>query len=143
MPEIKLKMRFDYDGKAKSGKLFRSKSIEQIAEETRQHQVSMIRNVPLQGVRIDDIDMSHEVYVIIDDISGKKTAYAPVVITLWADNMNDVIKFVIKEEFRTIEIIEPDELKLSRGDLEKLFFKVGQDLSDYRKYLIRKIDNWK
>jgi hypothetical protein len=143
LPEIKLKMRFDYQGKTKSGKLFRSKNIGQVAEETRQHQVSMMRNVPIQGIRIEDIDMSQEVYTIIDDINGKMIAYAPVLITFWADSIENIIKFVIKEEFRTIEIIEPEELSLSKGDLEKILFKVSQDLSEYRQYFLRKIDNWK
>jgi len=143
MAEIKVKMRFDYTGKAKSSKFFGSKNIEQLAEETRQHQVSMMRNVPIQGIRIEDIDMSQEVYSVIDDITGKKLAYAPVVIIFYADNIEDVLKFVVKEEFRTVEILAPDEMLLSKGDMEKLLFKVSQELSEYREYLLRKIDNWK
>ena len=143
MAEIKVKMRFDYTGKAKSSKFFGSKNIEQLAEETRQHQVSMMRNVPIQGIRIEDIDMSQEVYAVIDDITGKKLAYAPVVIIFYADNIEDVLKFVVKEEFRTVEILAPDEMLLSKSDMEKLLFKVSQELSEYREYLLRKIDNWK
>jgi len=143
LAEIKVKMRFDYTGKAKSSKFFGSKNIEQLAEETRQHQVSMMRNVPIQGIRIEDIDMSQEVYAVIDDITGKKLAYAPVVIIFYADNIEDVLKFVVKEEFRTVEILAPDEMLLSKSDMEKLLFKVSQELSEYREYLLRKIDNWK
>jgi hypothetical protein len=136
-------MRFDYIGKAKSSKFFGNKNLEQLAEETRQHQVSMMRNIPVQGIRIEDIDMSQEVYSIIDDFSGKKMAYAPVVITFYADSIEEVLKFVVKEEFRTVEILEPDELLLVRNDMEKLLFKISQELGEYREYLMRKIDNWK
>lgn len=143
MSEIKVKMRFDYLGQAKTNKLFGGKNLEQLAEETRQHKVSMMRNVPIQGIRIDDIDMSQDIYSIIDDITGKKVVYAPVVITFYADNLEDVVKFVIKEEFRTVDFVEPEELRLSKNDLEKLLFKISQELSDYRDYLVRKIDNIK
>lgn len=143
MSELKMKLRFDYLGKAKSGKLFGGKNVEQMAEETRQHQVSLIRNVPIQGIRIEDIDMSQEVYLVMDDISGKKLVYAPVVITFYADSIEDAIKFSMKEEFRTVEIIEPEELLLSKRDIEKLLFKVSKELVAYKEYLMRKMDNWK
>jgi len=140
---IKVKLRFDYLGQAKTNKFFGNKSPEHLAEETREHKVAMMRNVPMQGIRIEDIDMSQDIYSLVDEISGKKAAYAPVVITFLADGVGDVIKFVAKEEFRTVEIIEPKELILTGGDIEKLLFKVSQELSEYRDYLLRKIDNWK
>ena len=143
MTEIKIKMRFDYPGQAKSGKLFGNKNLEQLAEDTRQHKVSMMRNVPMQGIHFEDIDMSQDIYSLIDDITGKKVAYAPVVITFFADSIEDLIKFVIKEEFRTVEIIEPEELPLSKSDLEKLLFRISLELTEYRDHLLRKIDNWK
>lgn len=143
LTEIKIKLRFDYPGQAKSGKLFGSKNVEQIAEETRQHKVSMMRNVPIQGIRIEDIDMSQDIYSLVDDITGKKIAYAPVVITFFADSIEDAIKFVVKEEFRTVEIIEPEELQLSKGDMEKLLFRISLELTEYRDHWLRKIDNWK
>jgi hypothetical protein len=140
---IKVKMRFDYPGQAKGNKFFGSKSPEQLAEETRQHKISMMRNVPMQGIHIEDIDMSQDIYSLVDEISGKKVAYAPVAITFLVDGIEDVIKFVVKEEFRTVEIIEPELLRLSNSDMEKLLFKVSQDLSEYRDYILRKVDNWK
>jgi hypothetical protein len=140
---IKVKLRFDYPGQAKNKKFFGGKSPEQLADETREHNVAMMRNVPLQGIRIEDIDMSQDIYSLVDEITAKKVAYAPVVITFLADGIEDVIKFVVKEEFRTVEIIEPAELRLSNSDTEKLLFKVNQELSEYRDYLLRKIDNWK
>lgn len=143
MPQLKMKLRFDYIGRPKSGKLFGSKNIEQIADNTRQQKVTTMRNVPMQGIRIDEIDMSQDIYTLIDDITGNKVAYAPVVITFFAENIDDVVKFVVKEEFRTIEIIEPEELLLSKGDVEKLLFRFSQDLTDYREHWMRQMDNWR
>lgn len=143
MSEIKIRMRFDYPGQAKSGKLFGGKNLEQMAEDTRQHKVSMMRNVPIQGIRIEDIDMSQDIYALIDDITGKKVAYAPVIITFYADRIEDAIKFVIKEEFRTVEIIEPETIQFTKNDLEKLLFRISLELIEYRDMLLRKMDNWK
>jgi hypothetical protein len=143
LSEIKIKLRFDYPGHVKSGKLFGNKNPEQQADDTRQHKVSMMRNVPIQGIRIEDIDMSQDIYSLIDDITGKKVAYAPVVITFFADNIEDAIKFVIKEEFRTVEILEPEELQLTKSDIEKLLFKVSMELNEYREHWLRKMDSWK
>jgi len=143
LSEIKIRLRFDYPGHIKSGKLFGNKNLEQQADETRQHKVSMMRNVPIQGIRIEDIDMSQDIYSLIDDITGKKIAYAPVVITFFADSIEDAIKFVIKEEFRTVEILEPEELQLSKSDMEKILFRISLELTEYRDHLLRRIDNWK
>ena len=143
MTEIKIRLRLDYLGRSKSGKVFGGKNVEQVAEEIRQQQVSLIRNVPVQGIRIEDIEMAQEVYLVTDEITGKKLAYAPVTIIFYADTIEDAIKFSMKEEFRTVEIIEPEELLLSKRDMEKLLFKVSQELVVFKDYLIRKIDNWK
>ena len=143
LPGIKIKLRLDYSGHTKSGKLFGNKNVEQIAEENRQHQVSLIRNVPVQGVRVEDIEMSQDVYLVIDESSGKKVAYAPVVITFYADSIEDAINFSMKEEFRTVEVLEPEDLLLSKSDMEKLLYKVSKEMMLYRDNLLRKIDNWK
>ena len=143
MSELKIKMRFDYLGQAKGSKLFGGKNLEQLAEDTRQQKVSSMRNIPIQGIRIGEIEMSQDIYSIVDDIDGKKLVYAPVVFTFYADSLEDVIQFVIKEEFRTVEIIEPESLTLNKNDIERLLFRMGKELSDYRGLLIRKIDNVK
>mgnify|MGYP000958286024 CR=1 FL=1 len=141
---LRFKVRFDYVSRNKAArKLFSARSQEQVAEEIRQHKVSMIRNVPIQGIFIEDIDMSQEVYAVIDEINGKELIYAPVVITFSADSFEDVIRFTMKEEFRTIEMLEPEELTFSRIELERMILRINDTLTNYRQYLQRKIDNWK
>lgn len=143
MNKLRLRVRFDYIGRGTSGKLFRNKASEQIAEETRQHKVSQIRNVPVQGIHIEDIDMSQEVYSVIDEITGRPICYAPVIIMFSADTLEDVIRFIMKEEFRTIEILQPEQIELSRIEMERLLLRINDELINYRDYLERKIDNWK
>lgn len=143
MNGLKLRVRFDYIGRRSGKKLFGNKSSEQMAEEIRQHKVSQIRNVPVQGIQIDDIDMSQEIYSVIDEITGRRICYAPVIIMFSADTLEDVLRFIMKEEFRTIEIIQPEQIELSRIELERLLLRVNDELINYRDYLERKIDNWK
>lgn len=143
MNGLRLRVRFDYIGRGNAKKLFGNKGSEQIAEEIRQHKVSQIRNVPVQGIHIEDIDMSQEVYSVIDEITGRRICYAPVIIVFSADSLEDVLRFIMKEEFRTIEILQPEQLELSRIELERLLLRVNDELINYRDYLERKIDNWK
>ncbi|MDD2620875.1 MAG: hypothetical protein PHC92_09440 [Syntrophomonadaceae bacterium] len=140
---VRMRVRFDYVGKAKASKLWGSKSGELVAEELRQHKASLIRNVPIQGIQIEELDMSQEVYSIYDDIMGKSIYYAPVTICFAASTLEDAIKFTMKEEFRTIELLEPQEIVLSKSEIEKLTLKVNEELMEYREYLGKKIDNWK
>lgn len=138
-----MRVRFDFVGRGKQGKLFGGKSSEQLAEEVRQHKVTLIRNVPIQGIYIDDIDMSQEIYMVQDDITGKMLAYAPVSIVFYADSLEDAVKFTMKEEFRKVEVLEPEEVNLSKFEVERLLLRVSEELVNYKGYLERKLDNWK
>ncbi|CFX93748.1 Uncharacterized [Syntrophomonas zehnderi OL-4] len=143
MAGLGIRLRLDYASHGKTKKLFQGKTMEQLAEDVRQHKVSLLRNVPTQGIRIDDIDMSAEVYSVYDEITGRMIAYAPVIITFTADSIEDAIKFCMKEEFRTVEVLEPAELTLSKFDVERLVFKVSEELVSYKEHLLKKINNWK
>jgi hypothetical protein len=140
---LRLRVRFDYLGRVREKKLFGNKGSEELAEEIRQHKVSQIRNVPLQGIHIEDIDMSQEIYSVIDEITGRRLCYAPVIITFTADTLEDVVRFIMKEEFRTIEILQPEQMEISRIELERLLLRINDELINYRDYLERKIDTWK
>ena len=143
MSGIRVKLRLDYAGYGKQGKLFGNKNVEQMAEEIRQHKASLLRNVPTQGIYIEDVDMSGEVYTVYEEIGRKTVAYAPVLITFCADSIEDAIKFSMKDEFRTVEILEPESITLSKYDLARLLFKVNEELMSYKEYMLNKINNWK
>ncbi|HPF20379.1 MAG TPA: hypothetical protein PLC88_03490 [Syntrophomonas sp.] len=138
---IKIKLRFDYPGRGKSGKVFGKKSIEQIAEETRQQKVALLRNVPSQGIRIEDIDMSSEVYTVFDEVNRKEVAYAPVFITISADHLEDALKFSMKEGFCTVTVLEPEDVTLSKAEVERILYKANEELQDYKEYLLKRINN--
>ncbi|NLV21635.1 MAG: hypothetical protein GXY49_06580 [Syntrophomonadaceae bacterium] len=143
MTAIKIKIRFDYLGQGKTGRIFGKKSIEQNAEEIRQHKAALLRNVPSQGIRIEDIDMSSEVYTVFDEIGRKEIAYAPLIITVSADSIEDALKFSMKDEFRTIEVLEPENINLSRAEVERILLKANDELRNYKEYMLKKINNWR
>lgn len=137
---IRFRVRLDYKGTIKPGKLFfGGKNTERVAEETREQQVALLRNIPVQGVFIEDIDMSAETYTILDDVYNREIAFAPVTLQVSADSLQDVIRFIAREEFRKIEIIEPDEISLSSFELERILFKISEEFTNYRNYIERKL----
>ncbi len=144
MDKIRMRVRFDFVGREKNGRLFfGSKTSEEMAEEIRQQQATLFRNIPIQGILIEEIDMGQEVYSVTDDITGKSATYAPITISFYADSIADAIKFSMKEEFRTIETIAPDTLEINKADIDRIILKANEEISDYKSYIQRKIDHWK
>lgn len=130
---VRVKIRLDFKGEGKSGRfLFGGKSREEIAEQVREQQVALLRNVPLQGVFIEEIDLSLDLY-IVGESDGRKSrdvAYAPVLLTLRLENIDDLLPFVLKTEFRKIEFLSPENLTLHRLDVERLFFRMSQSVQE-------------
>lgn len=136
---IKVKIRLDFRGNSKPGRfMFGGKSQEKSAEEAREQQVGLFRNIPMQGIYIEDIDLSMDVFTIFEDTINNEVAYAPVILTISSDTLEDVIPFIAREEFRKIEILEPKNLSLARQDTERLLFKVHQQLKRHINSLERK-----
>ncbi|MGI6330198.1 MAG: hypothetical protein ACOX1Y_00130 [Zhaonellaceae bacterium] len=135
---LHLKIRLDYKGEPQNRFFFGGKTGEKVAEEIREQKVALMRNVPFQGITINDIDMSVETYSIFDEVSGEEIAYAPVIVELMADDIEDIIRFIVKEEFRKIEIIEPQEIIMAKQDLERLIFKVNEEMRVFRASLEKK-----
>lgn len=141
--KLRLKVRFDYKGVAKQRKsLFGKPNTTQMAEKTREQKAALLRSVPVQGITIEDIDMSADVYLVYDDFGGE-VAYAPVIVTFVADSLEDAVHFIMKEEFRKIEVLEPESVSLSRIDMERLLFRVNEELKMYKAYLEKKLEYWK
>ncbi|MTI79351.1 MAG: hypothetical protein FH758_00505 [Firmicutes bacterium] len=139
---MRAKLRLDFKGIGKPGKLFfGGKNTEKAAEEVRDQQVAMFRNVPMQGIYIEDIDVSTEVYTVYDDINHNEIAYAPVELQISADTLQDLIPFVVREDFRKIQILEPAELLLTNYEIERLLFRFSEEMNEYRDYLNRKYNS--
>ncbi|NLU09862.1 MAG: hypothetical protein GXW90_02770 [Tepidanaerobacter acetatoxydans] len=138
--KIRFKVRFDFKGEYKPGRfLFGGKSVEQAAQESREEQIALLKNIPVQGVSFIDYDISLEPYVVYDDAIGERVAYAPAEITLNADSVEDMIRFVMREEFRKLEILEPSQMLITNNDLEKILFKMNEELKNQLLILSRKI----
>ncbi|WP_031515227.1 hypothetical protein [Desulfofalx alkaliphila] len=140
--KVQAKIRLDFKGIGKPGRLFfGGKNTEKAAEEIRDQQVAMFRNVPIQGIQIEDIDMSTEVYTVYDDINHTEVAYAPVELLVTADTLQDILRFIARDDFRKVEILEPSSMQLSKYEIERLLFRVSQEMRNYRDYLERKYNN--
>lgn len=139
--EIRARIRLDFRGVGRPGRLlFGGKTTEKAAEDAREQQAALFRHVPLQGVRIEDINMSHEVYTVTDEVTGAEVAYAPLELTVVAEGVDDLVRLIAREEFRKIEIIEPENVVLSKYELERFFFRIGEELNRYRVTLERKYE---
>ncbi|MFZ5592254.1 MAG: hypothetical protein ACOY81_10665 [Bacillota bacterium] len=136
--KIRARIRLDFKGTAKSRRIFGGKSIEKAAEEAREYNAAMFRNIPIQGLTINDIDLGMEVYTVFDDVSNAECAYAPVVLDVSADSVEELLKLVTREDFRKIEILSPPTMTVSRYELERLFFRLSEEMRNYRNYLERK-----
>lgn len=134
-----LRVRLDFRGVTKRRFPLSNRSGRQVAEDIREHKVNLLRNLPVQGIEVEDVDMNMETYVVYDDNRGCEAAYAPATLTIRADNLEDALKFVLREEFRKVELLEPDELVLSKHQLEKLLFKIGEGMHRCRVELERKL----
>ncbi|MGO0122730.1 hypothetical protein [Desulfothermobacter acidiphilus] len=138
---LKVRVRLDFRGTGRSGRLFfGGKNSEKMAEEAREQQAAYFRNVPFQGIKVAHIDMSQEVYTVFDESQGGEIAYAPLEITVDADGVEDLVRLVFREEFRKIEILSPDEVVLSKYELERIFYRIGEEVLRYRQKLERRLE---
>jgi hypothetical protein len=138
---IRVRIRLDFRGEKRNGQFFfGGKTKEQVAELMRERHVAMLRNVPLQGVVLEDVDLSLEVYTI-DELTGRRlqdVAYAPVLLTLRLENIEDLLPLLLKPEFRKIEVLSPDSVTIYRMDLERTFFRLSQAFLEERKIMEQK-----
>ena len=136
---ILVRVRLDFKGAGKPGRfLFGSKPTDKVAEEIREQQAAIFRNVPIQGIQVMDIDTSTEVYTVFDDLANAEVAYAPLVLTVKADSLESVVRLVAREDFRKVEIMDPASVSFSHQELERLLFKVHEELLEYKNRLERK-----
>lgn len=138
---IRAKVRLDFKGVGKSGRfLFGGKTTEKAAEEAREHQITMLRNVPIQGIQINDLDLSTDIYTIKDEFENHDVSYAPVILDVSADTLEDLVRFIAREDFRKIEIISPPTISLYRTEMERLLFSVAREFKNMRESLERKLN---
>lgn len=139
---LKFKIRLDFKGMTKPGRLFfGGRNSEKAALDAREQQLGLMRNVPVQGLNIDDIDMGYDTYVVYDDIINADIVYAPAVISITAETTEDLLPFIVREEFRTIEILSPDNMILTKMEVERLMFRLSEEITKLLLKVERKINN--
>lgn len=138
--KIKFKVRFDFKGEYKPGRfLFGGKSIEQAAQDNREEQVALLKNIPMQGISLEDYDITSEPYVIVDENTNEKVAYAPAFLTINADSIEDMVRFVMREEFKKIEVLEPSQMFITNNDLERVLFKMSEEFKSQLLLFLKRI----
>ncbi len=136
---IRVRIRLDFRGTSKPGRfIFGGRSIEKAAEEAREQNMAMFRNVPMQGIYIQDVDVGLDVYTVYDDVNNIDVAYAPVILELTADTLENLLRFIARDDFRKIEVLSPGSLTLHRYEIERLLFKVFEEMKNYKSFLERK-----
>lgn len=125
--KLRLRIRLDFQAEQKSGRfLFGGKTNEAMAETVREQQMSLLKNVPLQGICLQDFDNSMAIYSMTET-SNRRTrevAYAPLILTIKADNIEDVLPLLVKPEFRKIEVLGPENICVSKQEMERLMFSI-------------------
>ncbi len=138
--KIKLKMRLDFRAEEKSGKFFfGGKSCEAMAETIREQQMGLLKNVPLQGIAFDEFDASMDIYLVNegDQRRKKEVAYAPLLVTFFTDDIEDVVPLLIRPEFKKIEVLGPENINIERLELERLLYSIFKSVRQE----IMKFDN--
>lgn len=121
---IRAKVRLDFRGKVRPPRFFfGGKNSEEMAEELREQQAALWRNVPVQGIFVENIQLG-QIYTVYEEDIDDDVAYAPMELELRADSLSHLVRFAVREEFRRISILEPQLLQLSVHDTEQVFFQV-------------------
>ncbi|KAB2952629.1 hypothetical protein F9B85_08190 [Heliorestis acidaminivorans] len=125
---LKARVRLDFRTPYRKSKLFfSSNNLDKEAAEIREQQVGLLRNVPIQGIEIENIDLTAEVYCLVDEITGREVAFAPVILTIRADTLEDLLRFTMRDDFRKIELVEPEEIYLQRFELERFIYRLNEE----------------
>ncbi len=126
--KVRVKIRYDYRGTPRPARFFfGGKGTKEVAEERREQEATMWRNVPLQGIRVEDIAYL-DLYLVYDEQDEAEIAYAPLELLIALDSLEDSLQFICRSEFKRLQVVEPDRVSLSSRQLERVLFKFGETL---------------
>ena len=122
--KIRARIRFDYRGKARPSRFFvGGKGTADAAGELREQQAALWRNVPVQGIYIENIEMG-EIYTVYDEDAEGEVAFAPLELEVVADTLSFLVRFAVRDEFRRLKIMEPARISMTVQEMEQIFFEV-------------------
>jgi hypothetical protein len=126
---LKAKIRFDFQVSNGENRRFfwQRPDLLKMALEKRAKQVSLLKNLPFQGLSVADLNSDQEVYLVPEDDNHPETAYAPVELLVEADSIEDLMQLTFRDEFRKIKVIEPHEVFLTHSDIERFLFKANEE----------------
>ncbi len=125
---IRCSIRFDFPGQRKPGRfIFGGKDTHEVADERREKQVNNWQNVPVQGLKIEHIEQK-DIYYAYDEELEEDIAYAPVELIVLADSIEEILPFIMREEFRRIELLQPAAIDFNKTGLEKFLGKINEEL---------------
>ena len=81
----------------------------------------------MQGVLVENIELG-EIYSVFDEALEDEVAYAPLELDVVADSLENLVRFAVREEFRRVQIREPERMVMSRQDMERIFFQVNEQV---------------
>ena len=76
---------------------------------------------------MEDIELG-EIYNVYDEALDDEVTFAPLEMIVYADSLEDMLHFIMREEFRRIEILEPHNIHLNNKDAENFLFKINEQL---------------
>ncbi|QGG49415.1 hypothetical protein [Heliorestis convoluta] len=127
-PPLKARVRLDFRTPYRKSRIFFSNNgLDKEAGTIREQQVSLLQNVPIQGIVIEQIDTEADIYSLLDEVSGREVAFAPAILTIRADSLEDLLRFTLREDFRKIEMLEPEDISLQRFELERLIYRINEE----------------
>lgn len=125
---LKAKIRLDFKAENNSARFFwQRRDLRETAQNIREQKVSLLRNLPFQGIQVAELNPDHEVYLVPGEGNSGGTAYAPVEMVVEADSLEDLMQLTLREEFRKIKVLEPEKLFLSPTEMERFLFKVNEE----------------
>lgn len=126
--KIQVKVRFDYRGTPRPARFFfGGKGSREVAEDLRERKATMWRNVPLQGVQVDDVKHL-DMYTVYETSEEDEISYAPLELLATVDSLEDCLRFVSLAEFRRLQVITPPALTLSGREMERLLCRCHEVL---------------
>ncbi|MGI6097407.1 MAG: hypothetical protein ACOYBM_04745 [Dethiobacteria bacterium] len=132
--KIRFKIRYDYKGRPKPARFFfGGRDTEEMAEELREKNVALWRNVPVQGAQIEKVDLM-EIYTIFEEEEEEEIAYAPLELQVAVDSLDDIVRFVARSEFRRLEVVEPENITLSKKEVERLLYKINETFEEHERW---------
>jgi len=135
---IKAKIRLDYQAIPAPKRFWAvRKNTQEISEEIRDQQVLGLQNLAFQGIRIEEVDRSGDVYNVKDPVTGEDMSFAPTVVSLEADCLEDLMEFSIRDEFRKVDIISPELICLDDKEIGRLISTVNRKMRENKLLISR------